>query len=336
MRYHVLGTGAIGCHLAYDLKSRHNVTLILRSKSALEDFNKRQNQIVYRQVDQTEFVGKTGFDTMVAGDIHYDDGKPINMMEAVVVTTKAQHAQEAVRSIKPFLSKSSTLILFQNGMGIADELLETLWPTPEERKNAPTIVLGVNRHSIMRTEPFSILHNAGWYKPDDGYFMSPFSTSSEQDCEDQAQTVMKGLLDLPSLNAKIIEWKELQTAMMRKLVVNASLNAATGILESSNGGLIASSHGRELIRQVCEECALVLSELNTTADDLYDMAYGTAYDAAPNTCSTVQDIKAKRLTEIEYINGYIIRLAKERNIPVPTNKFLVTLLHAKEHFIQAK
>ena len=86
MRYYILGTGAIGCHLAYALKSRHNVTLILRSKRALEDFNKRQNQIAYRQVDQTELVGKTGFDTMVAGD--NDDGKTTNIMEAVVVTTK--------------------------------------------------------------------------------------------------------------------------------------------------------------------------------------------------------------------------------------------------------
>ena len=51
-----------------------------------QDFNKRQNQIAYRQVNQTELVGKTGFDTMVAGD--NDDGKAINIMEAVAVTTK--------------------------------------------------------------------------------------------------------------------------------------------------------------------------------------------------------------------------------------------------------
>ncbi|KAI9275633.1 ketopantoate reductase PanE/ApbA C terminal-domain-containing protein [Phascolomyces articulosus] len=331
MRYHILGTGAIGCHFAYDLKARHNVTLILRSQRALEDFRKRQSQIIYRQVSQSESVGKDGFDTMVAGDI------PTDPIEAVVVTTKAQHALEAVRSIKPYLTRSSTLILFQNGMGIADELLESLWPSPEERQKAPSIVLGVNRHSIMRTEPFTILHNAGWDKPTDGYFMAPYPNPAIQSSgnNDQVQAVMDGFLGLESLNAKIVEWEDLQISMMRKLVVNASLNAATGLLESSNGGLIASSHGRQLIRQVCEECALVLNELNTTADDLYDMAYGTAYDAAPNTCSTVQDIKAKRLTEIEYINGYIIRLAEERNIPVPTNKFLVTLLHAKEHFIQA-
>lgn len=49
----------------------------------------------------------------------------------------------------------------------------------------------------------------------------------------------------------------------------------------------------------------------------------------------MQDILAKRLTEIEYINGYVIRLAKERNIAVPTNNFLVSLLHAKEHHIHA-
>ncbi|KAI9499631.1 ketopantoate reductase PanE/ApbA C terminal-domain-containing protein [Zychaea mexicana] len=331
MRYHVLGTGAIGCHFAVDLRSQHDVTLVLRSEKALQDFLSRQNEITYRRVNQPdETVRISGFDAMVAGDTSYN-----THMDAVIVTTKAQHATEAVRSIKPHLSRSSTLVLFQNGMGVADELLEKLWPGPD-RQEAPAIVIGVNRHSVMRTEPFDILHNAGWDKPTDGYFVSP-SPEIGAEQGDQVQSVMQGMIGLARLNTKIVPWSTLSQFMMKKLVVNCGLNAATGILECSNGEYIASEQGCQLIRQICEECAQVLSpELDATPDELYDIVHGTAVDAAPNKCSTVQDIMAKRLTEIEYINGYIIRKAKERNIPVPTNTFFVLLLHAKEHQIHAK
>ncbi|KAI9264980.1 ketopantoate reductase PanE/ApbA C terminal-domain-containing protein [Phascolomyces articulosus] len=340
MRFHVLGTGAVGCHVAFDLRSRHNVTLILRSQRTLQDFRNRQNEIIYQRINQADPIRKGGFDTLIASDINMGTLK--SPMEAVVVTTKSQHAKEAVRSIKPYLSRSSTLVLLQNGMGVADELLESLWSTRKERQeSAPAIILGVNRHATVRTEPFSVQHVSGWERPGDGYFLAAFppspdfTSSEQQQYKDQTNAVMQGFCNVPGLNTKVVEWQDLQTRMMRKLVVNCGMNAITGILESTNGDMIRNPHGSQLIRTICEECAQVLTELNTTADDLYEMVESTAIGSSETKCTTVQDILAKRLTEIEYINGYVIRLAKERNIPVPTHQLLVSLLHAKEHHIHA-
>ncbi|KAI7851997.1 2-dehydropantoate 2-reductase [Circinella umbellata] len=343
MRFHILGTGAVGCHTAFDLGSRHNVTLILRSQRALQDFRNRQSEITYRRVSQSNPVRKGGFDTMVAnGESNNKSNKFTGIMENVIVTTKSQHAKEAVQSIKSHLSRSSTLVLLQNGMGVADELLESLWPTPEERAQSPSIILGVNRHATVRTEPFSVQHISGWDNPGDGYFLATLprpdtfsSFQAEQQHKNQTNAVMQAFSEIPGLNSTIVEWNDLQIRMMRKLVVNCGMNAVTGILESTNGAMIRNPYGSKLIRQVCEECARVLTELNTTADDLYEMVESTAIKSSETKCTTVQDILAKRLTEIEYINGYVIRLAKERNIPVPTNEFLVSLLHAKEHHIHA-
>ena len=114
MRFHILGTGAVGCHTAFDLRSRHNVTLILRSQQALQEFRNRQSEITYRRVNQSNSIRKGGFDTMVANGGSDDrSNKFTGIMENVIVTTKSQHAKEAVHSIKSYLSASSTLVLLQ-------------------------------------------------------------------------------------------------------------------------------------------------------------------------------------------------------------------------------
>ncbi|KAI7857007.1 ketopantoate reductase PanE/ApbA C terminal-domain-containing protein [Circinella umbellata] len=341
MRFHILGTGSAGCNTAFHLRSRHEVTLILRSQRALQDFYKRKNEITYQRANQPNSIKIGGFDTMVANHKTLSNDLK-NTMDAVVVTTKAQHVTEAVASIKPYLTRFSTLILLQNGMGVVEELIDSLWSGPDEQKNLPAIIRGVNNHATIRTEPFSVQHITGWDNPNYGYFLAavPFtgtysSLHDEQQYYEQTNAVIQACSDIPDLNTKKVDWQDLYERMMRKLVVNCSLNALSGILESTNGPIIENPYAVLLIHSICKECAEVLPEMNATTEDLYKVVEHTAYTASTSKTSTFQDILAKRLTEMEYINGYIVRLAKERNIPAPTNQLLLNLLHAKEYHIQA-
>ncbi|KAI8137364.1 2-dehydropantoate 2-reductase [Fennellomyces sp. T-0311] len=318
MRFHILGTGAIGCHIATELRARHPVTLLLRSQRAVQDFRNRNNEITYKRADMKPRQ-VVGFDAVAMGNA-------MPNIETLVVATKATHAVDAVRTVKPYLTPLSTLVLLQNGMGVADEILQSLWPNTKE---VPSVVIGVNRHAVERLQHFSIQHNSGWNDPAGGLVLGAMNHSKAS----QVKPVLSAFAEIPEMNAHVVDWPELQRKMMRKLVVNAAINPIAGILDCHNGELLRNPWGMQVSRQVCKEAAEVLTELNTNTDELYQMIVDMLTISKNNRCSTVQDFRAKRLTELDFINGYLCQLAKERNVDVPTNQFLLDMAHAKERIM---
>ncbi|KAI9493410.1 2-dehydropantoate 2-reductase [Zychaea mexicana] len=317
MRFHILGTGAIGSHIATELKARHPVTLILRSQRAVQEFRERNNEITYKRVGSNPRQIQ-GFDAVAM-----DDTTHMSTIETLVLATKATHAVDAVRSVRPFLTPLSTLVLLQNGMGIADELLQSLWPVPEQQ---PSVVIGVNRHAVERLEPFSIQHNSGWNDKTGGLVLGALPQARQK----QVEPVLRAFAENSDMNTQVVDSPELQKRMMRKLVVNAAINPIAGILNCTNGEMLENNHAMELSRVVCKEAAQVLTELNTTTEDLFEMIQYMLKISKSNRCSTVQDLSNQRLTELDYINGYMCKLAKERKVDVPMNQFLLDLVHAKE------
>lgn len=322
MRFHILGTGAIGCHIATELRRRNPVTLLLRSQNHVQEFLNRQNRITYLRLHQQP-VEISGFDAL---NFHEAGGD--RAIEALVVATKAQHAAEAIRAVKPMLNRDSTLILFQNGMGVAEELLSKVWTSTKE---APSIVVAVNRHAVERLGPYHIKHNSGWNDPN-ALALGAMPHSQE----DKVKPVIDAFTECPDMRTTVLEWPDLCKRMMRKLVINATINPVAGVLDVNNGKILESPEAMELLRGLTEEVAKTLTELESTTDELFDEVVKMAEIAAANNCSTVQDLRAKRKSEIEYINGYIVRLAKERGVKVPLNETFLRLVHAREHAIGAK
>jgi ketopantoate reductase len=62
------------------------------------------------------------------------------------------------------------------------------------------------------------------------------------------------------------------------------------------------------------------------ADDMIEQVYHAARATSPNRSSMGQDIDHKRPTEIDAINGAVVRLAQAKNIPVPVNQTLTALI----------
>ena len=185
-------------------------------------------------------------------------------------------------------------------MGVVEELIDSLWSGPDEQKNLPAIIRGVNNHATIRTEPFSVQHITGWDNPNYGYFLAavPFtgtysSLHDEQQYYEQTNAVIQACSDIPDLNTKKVDWQDLYERMMRKLVVNCSLNALSGILESTNGPIIENPYAVLLIHSICKECAEVLPEMNATTEDLYKVVEHTAYTASTSKTSVRKKDSAK-------------------------------------------
>ena len=66
------------------------------------------------------------------------------------------------------------------------------------------------------------------------------------------------------------------------------------------------------------------------ANDLEDQVFAVIRGTADNRSSMLQDLRAGRRTEIDYLTGYLVRLADELDIPVPMNLELLKEIKAHD------
>ncbi|CAO3594724.1 unnamed protein product [Absidia cylindrospora] len=323
MQWNILGTGAIGCLIASHLRlQKHNVNLILRSAQHLKDFEARKNTITYQSQGKTTHL--TGFTATILGD---NNSKHIDNL---VVATKAHHTATALEPVVKQLGSESSVLLLQNGMGIAEELESKFWPQQNQR---PRILVGVNRHAVERIAPYHIVHHSGWDDPEGGLMMGEFFRDRIAKHENRPLALEQTLENITALQGVTLSWQDLQVRMLKKLVVNAAINPLASILGTKNAGLAnGNTYAINVMRRVCTEAKDILGDdlPNESATSLTDMIIATCHHCGENTCSMYQDVKAKQKTEIDYINGYLCNLAKARGVEAPTNRDLVDLIHSKE------
>ena len=84
--------------------------------------------------------------------------------------------------------------------------------------------------------------------------------------------------------------------------------------------------------RVCAEVAAVVERegLHTSADDLRCYVEQVIESTAENISSMLQDVRALRHTEIDYITGYLLKRARAHGIAVPENARLYDLVKRKE------
>jgi 2-dehydropantoate 2-reductase len=119
-----------------------------------------------------------------------------------------------------------------------------------------------------------------------------------------------------------------------KLVVNCAYNALSAITQLPYGRMIEGAGVRETMRAVVEETLAVAraSGVSMPAETL-QKTYGVAGAMPTQFSSTAQDLARGKPTEIEHLNGYVVRRGEALGIPTPANRTLyalVKLIEAKK------
>lgn len=119
-----------------------------------------------------------------------------------------------------------------------------------------------------------------------------------------------------------------------KLVVNAAINALTGLLGCKNGALLDAAAAREMAQAAAEEAAAVARARKVAGDwsaaAVKERWETVARATAGNTSSTLQDLRRGRATEVHAINGAVARAAQKLGLPAPVNAALAALTLARE------
>jgi 2-dehydropantoate 2-reductase len=114
-----------------------------------------------------------------------------------------------------------------------------------------------------------------------------------------------------------------------KLLVNSAINPITALTRRQNGVILSPALRNTVQRVVAEAVAVAAEEgLAISEEEARALVLSVAEKTAANTSSMLQDVLRGRRTEIEAINGYIVRRAGEHGIATPVNEALYALVKA--------
>ncbi|KAF2137351.1 uncharacterized protein K452DRAFT_291730 [Aplosporella prunicola CBS 121167] len=354
-RVHVLGLGSIGTFMAYcltDVPSRPCTTLMLHRPALYDAFKKNNEKISITTTKQTQEHGRfnaegsnaegfdaEGFDAEVLDNDgswrrttrqqstteqtnpHWENttNEPIRQL---VVATKTIHTVGALKPLQSRLTPETTILFMQNGMGIVEEVNRSLFTDPVSR---PKYLLGVISHGVGRDAPFRITHT--------GFAAASVGPSSSRPEEQGSDYLLRTLPQSPLLNATAYSYEDVLQMQLEKLIVNSYCNPVCALHDSKNGILLGETHRKLKLELFAEVVQIIhrmpelqgveglknrfgMERLEATVDGILEKTRNT-------TCSMVWDLRAKRETEIAFINGYWVKKGIELGVDTPVNNMLV-------------
>jgi 2-dehydropantoate 2-reductase len=141
---------------------------------------------------------------------------------------------------------------------------------------------------------------------------------------------LAGLLARAGLPASALP--DARPAQWAKLIFNSATSPVTALTGLAMGQLGSGAPVRPLVDGLVAEGRAVAGALGIELDgDPVAMIDSEVVHAAGHRTSMLQDVTARRPTEIAVLNGGIVRLAREAGVPTPLHEAMVALIQATEH-----
>lgn len=238
----------------------------------------------------------------------------------IVVSSKTMANAEIARKLsenREILADGGKIVVFQNGWGNNDEYLKYF--SEDEVYNA-RIITGFQRVTPENSKV--TVHTA------------PILLGSLYGKDNEMMAPLANAINLSGIPSEVSA--DIEKALWAKMLFNTTLNPLGAVLNMSYGELSESEHARMIMDSLIEETYSVLAaeKFQTfwpTAADYKEVFYGKLVpDTYKHRSSTLQDIEKKQKTEIDTLNGCVIRLAEKNGIDVPTHKMIYKLIKALE------
>lgn len=266
-----------------------------------------------------------------------------SVIHNLVVTVKAPQTIRAIRAVAHRLFPSSTILFLQNGMGVIDEINEEIFPNEASR---PTYIVGVVSHGLYSTKTFSVTHAGEGTMSIGAMPQMPIRERTPlAQLEPSARYLLRTITRTPVFVAVGFQPTDLFQQQLDKLAVNCIINPLTALFDCKNGALLNNFHFTRVIRLLLAEISLVLKNLpelknvpnvNMRYDSLRleRLVFAVANTTAANNSSMLQDMRAGKQTEIDYINGYIVKRGEQMGVHCVMNYMLVHMIKGKRKISQ--
>lgn len=234
------------------------------------------------------------------------------IVELAVVFVKSIMTYKALEANKAVIGPDTMVLSLQNGYGNIEEI--------EKFVGKDHIIAGTTAHGATMLGPGKIKH-AGVGDTHIGSVLK-----GKEDRIMQIVEVFKeaGFAIDVSDNVMKLIWE--------KLIINVGINALTAAVGMKNGELLDFDETKEIMELLVYEAVNTANAngMDFNRKESFEKVKMVAERTAQNKSSMLQDIANKRKTEIEMINGAIVREGQKNKISTPVNKVLLNMIRIME------
>jgi len=235
----------------------------------------------------------------------------IGVVDLVVVFVKAYLTRDALEYGLPLVGGKTLFLTLQNGLGNVESMTAVV--------DGARVVAGVTSQGSTMVGPGRVRH--GGKGPT---FVGQVGRGITPEVELIASVLNdSGIPTEPCDSIERLIWE--------KLLVNVGINAVTAITGLRNGELLDLEETKILMAMAVEEAKEVALKRGIPVEgDPVERVFEVCGATARNRSSMGQDIDNRRRTEIEFINGAIVKEGKALGVPTPVNATLTYLVKALE------
>lgn len=299
MRIGVIGCGAIGSLFAAHLATLDDVEVWAYD--------------IYE--DHVAAINRAGLRLTGVGEVHSRprataDAAELPPLDFGIVATKGMYTGSALEATASALADAAVCSV-QNGVGNEEVIAE----------HVAKVIRGTTFPAGHMLEPGVVHWDTGGKT-----WIGPFepSPASMDEVTALAETLTRSGLETVALpDARGAQWT--------KLIFNAASNALCSLTLLPHGRACVHEDVRWVMDQVIDEGKRVAAalgiEMETDPADLLQSSIEVAFDHKP---SMLQDVLARRPTEIDMLNGGIVRFGEETGTPTPLNRTAWALVRGLE------
>ncbi|KFZ36401.1 hypothetical protein HR45_16395 [Shewanella mangrovi] len=288
MKIAILGAGAIGQLLAHQLATAGSKPVLLVKANQVEV----DTPFVIEQQDGRKL---RHFESYCVTDAQLPE------VELVIVTLKAYQVTAALMAWLPKLPKQCHILLLHNGIGTHLELASRL--------AHHGLSLGTTSQAALKITPHTIKQTGTGITQFGHYCGTPIS--------DELQQLL--LTAIPDS----CQVEHILTALWHKLAINAVINPLTAIEDIPNGALAAEKYQYTISAILAELMQVAeLEGIELDGQFIAGRVKQVIELTADNYSSMHQDVAFQRPTEIDYINGYLVKRAQAHGIQLFHNQQL--------------
>lgn len=287
----VLGAGAIGSLYGAKLSKLNDVILITRQEHA-DKINKDGLKI-------------TGLENKTYKSKATTKVKKIYGNTLILLTTKVYDSRKAIKEIKNLLKKDTIILCLQNGLYSESIVKEVVG-------KKCLVLRAITNFGAAFLKPGVVQFN--------GYSHTAIEKSS------MSKEIVNNFTNC-SLNAYVSA--NIKADMWKKLILNCVLNPLTAILMVENGK-IADKRLNPLKKLIVDECLKVAKRDGVTFKIDFVKTINDAIKNSRNVSSMQQDLIKGKRTEIDYLNGAVVKLGKKYGIKCPVNEALAMIVKEME------